>query len=88
MGQASLCSQFRLIRQIRLLHGLKPPGDNAEAKTEYGDLEGLHRETRDSQELERHLQAFKGVEPVGVNILSGSYRKSGVRQNRSLPAWL
>lgn len=37
-------------------------------KTEYGDLEGLHRESRDSQDLERRLQAFKGVGPVGVNI--------------------
>jgi endonuclease III len=37
-------------------------------KTEYGDLEGLHREAKDPRKLEKRLQAFKGVGPVGVNI--------------------
>ena len=37
-------------------------------ETEYGDLEGLNREARDPEDLERRLQAFRGVGPVGVNI--------------------
>jgi endonuclease III len=39
-----------------------------ELKEKYGDLEGLHRESIDPRDLERRLQEFKGVGPVGVNI--------------------
>ena len=34
----------------------------------YGDLEELHRESNSPTDLERRLQEFKGVGPVGVNI--------------------
>lgn len=37
-------------------------------KEKYGDLEELHRISNNSQDLERRLQEFKGVGPVGVNI--------------------
>lgn len=39
-----------------------------ELKERYGSLENLHRESTDPQDLERRLQAFKGIGPVGVNI--------------------
>jgi len=39
-----------------------------ELKEKYGDLEGLHRESKSSIDLERRLREFKGVGPVGVNI--------------------
>ena len=35
---------------------------------EYGDLDGLHRRSEDSRDLERRLKEFKGIGPVGVNI--------------------
>ena len=37
-------------------------------KEKYGDLERLHAESSSPQDLERRLQEFKGVGPVGVNI--------------------
>jgi hypothetical protein len=37
-------------------------------KERYGDLERLHEESRSLGDLERRLQEFKGVGPVGVNI--------------------
>lgn len=39
-----------------------------ELKEKYGDLEGLHRESSGPKDLEKHLQEFKGIGPVGVNI--------------------
>lgn len=39
-----------------------------ELKKKYGDLEELHRESNSPTDLERRLQEFKGVGPVGVNI--------------------
>lgn len=35
---------------------------------DYGDLEELHRRSRDPRDLERRLMEFKGLGPVGVNI--------------------
>jgi endonuclease III len=37
-------------------------------KEKYGDLERLHAESSSPADLERRLQEFKGVGPVGVNI--------------------
>lgn len=37
-------------------------------KEEYGDLEELHKQSKDSRGLERRLQQFKGVGPVCTNI--------------------
>src|SRR5271157_2836395 len=37
-------------------------------KEKYGDLEGLYAESISAVDLERRLQEFKGVGPVGVNI--------------------
>jgi endonuclease III len=37
-------------------------------KKKYGDLEQLHSESSSPADLERRLQEFKGVGPVGVNI--------------------
>ena len=37
-------------------------------KEKYGDLERLHAESNGPEDLERRLQEFKGVGPVGVNI--------------------
>ncbi len=39
-----------------------------ELKKKYGDLEELHRKSNSPTDLERRLQEFKGVGPVGVNI--------------------
>jgi endonuclease III len=39
-----------------------------ELKEKYRDLESLHRESTDPRDLEKRLQEFKGVGPVGVNI--------------------
>jgi endonuclease III len=39
-----------------------------ELKEKYGDLEGLHMESRSPMDLERRLKEFRGVGPVGVNI--------------------
>jgi endonuclease III len=37
-------------------------------KEKYGDLEELHRKSNSPKDLERRLQEFKGVGPVGVNV--------------------
>jgi endonuclease III len=37
-------------------------------KEKYRDLENLHRESSSPKDLERRLQEFKGVGPVGTNI--------------------
>jgi endonuclease III len=37
-------------------------------KEKYGDLERLHAESSSPADLERRLQEFKGVGPVGINI--------------------
>ena len=37
-------------------------------KEKYGDLEQLYAQSLDPTDLERRLQEFKGVGPVGVNI--------------------
>lgn len=39
-----------------------------ELKEKHGDLEELHRESRDPVDLEERLKEFRGVGPVGVNI--------------------
>jgi len=39
-----------------------------ELREKYGDLEELHRQAGGPRDLERRLQEFKGVGPVGVNI--------------------
>ena len=49
-------------------------------KEKYGDLERLHAESSSPADLERRLQEFKGVGPVGVNIflreLRGTWQKA------------
>ena len=37
-------------------------------KEKYGNIERLHAESSSPEDLERRLQEFKGVGPVGVNI--------------------
>ena len=37
-------------------------------KEKYGDLENLHAESSRPEDLEKCLQEFKGVGPIGVNI--------------------
>lgn len=39
-----------------------------ELEEKYGDLEELNRQSSDPSDLEKRLQEFKGVGPVGVNI--------------------
>jgi endonuclease III len=39
-----------------------------ELKEKYGYLESLHKESIDPRDLEKRLQEFKGVGPVGANI--------------------
>jgi len=39
-----------------------------ELKEKYGDIESLHGKSADPRDLEKRLQEFKGVGPVGVNI--------------------
>lgn len=57
-----------------------------ELKEKYGDLENLHRESRSPKDLERRLQEFKGVGPVGVNIflreLRGIWEKAKPKPSR------
>jgi len=54
-----------------------------ELKEKYGDLEEVHRRASDPRDLERRLQEFKGVGPVGVNIflreLRGIWEKDMVQ---------
>jgi len=46
-----------------------------ELKKKYGDLEELYRKSSDPIDLERRLQEFRGVGPVGVNIFLRELRK-------------
>nr|MDO8099483.1 hypothetical protein [Candidatus Njordarchaeota archaeon] len=39
-----------------------------ELKEKYGNLEQVHRQSSNPRDLEKRLQEFKGVGPVGVNI--------------------
>ena len=39
-----------------------------ELKEKYGDLEEIHRQSSDPKDLEKRLQEFVGIGPVGVNI--------------------
>jgi endonuclease III len=51
-----------------------------ELKEKYGDIENLHRQSSSPADLERRLQEFKGIGPVGVNIflreLRGTWEKA------------
>ena len=57
-----------------------------ELKEKYGDLEELHKESNSPKDLERRLQEFRGVGPVGVNIflreLRGIWEKATPEQSR------
>lgn len=57
-----------------------------ELKEKYGDLESLHRESIDPRDLEKRLQEFKGVGPVGVNIflreLRGIWQKAKPKSSK------
>ena len=57
-----------------------------EIKEKYGDLEELHRQASDPKDLEKRLQEFVGVGPVGVNIflreLRGIWEKARPRPSR------
>ena len=46
-----------------------------ELKEKYGDLEELHKKSKSPTDLERRLQEFKGVGPVGVNIFLRELRR-------------
>ena len=55
-------------------------------KEKYGDLEKLHRESSSPTDLEKRLQEFRGVGPVGVNIfLQRTSEESGKKQNQNRP---
>ena len=49
-------------------------------REDYRDPEGVHRASKDPRDLERRLQEFKGIGPVGVNIflreLRGVWKKA------------
>ncbi len=49
-------------------------------KEKYGDLENLHAVSEDSADLEKRLQEFKGIGPLGANIflreLRGIWKKA------------
>ena len=55
-------------------------------KEKYGDLEALHRMSSSPKDLERRLQEFKGVGPVGTNIflreLRGIWEKAKPKPSR------
>ena len=57
-----------------------------ELKEKYGDLEELHRKSNSPRDLEKRLQEFKGVGPVGVNIflreLRGIWEKAKPKPSR------
>ena len=57
-----------------------------ELKEKYGDLEGLHKKSKSPRDLERRLQEFRGVGPVGVNIflreLRGIWEKAKPKPSR------
>jgi endonuclease III len=44
-------------------------------KERYGNLEKLHAESRSPRDLEKRLQEFKGIGPVGVNIFLRELRR-------------
>lgn len=47
-----------------------------ELKEKYGDLEELHRQASKPRDLEKRLQEFVGVGPVGINIFLRELRDS------------
>ena len=55
-------------------------------KEKYGTLENLHQQSSSPVDLERRLQEFKGVGPVGVNIflreLRGTWKKAKPKPSR------
>ena len=55
-------------------------------KEKYGTLENLHQQSSSPADLERRLQEFKGVGPVGVNIflreLRGTWEKAKPKPSR------
>jgi len=55
-------------------------------KKKYGDLEALHSNSVDPRDLERRLEEFRGVGPVGVNIflreLRGVWRNADPKPSR------
>jgi len=55
-------------------------------KKKYGNLEALHSNSKDPNDLERRLEEFKGVGPVGVNIflreLRGIWRNADPKPSR------
>jgi endonuclease III len=57
-----------------------------ELKEKYGDLENLHRKSVNPADLEKRLQEFKGIGPVGVNIflreLRGIWEKATPKPSR------
>lgn len=57
-----------------------------ELKEKYKDLEGLHRESTNPEDLERRLQEFRGVGPMGVNIflreLRGNWDRAKPKPSR------
>lgn len=57
-----------------------------ELKEKYGDLESLYKESSSSMDLEKGLQEFKGIGPVGVNIflreLRGIWEKAKTKPSK------
>jgi endonuclease III len=57
-----------------------------ELKEKYGDLESLYKESSSSMDLEKRLQEFKGIGPVGVNIflreLRGIWEKAKTKPSK------
>jgi hypothetical protein len=57
-----------------------------ELKEKYGSLEELHRQSTGPRDLEKRLQEFKGVGPVGVNIflreLRGIWEKAKPKSSK------
>ncbi|MEA1905101.1 MAG: hypothetical protein U9M97_04385 [Candidatus Hadarchaeota archaeon] len=60
--------------------------ETAKALEKFGGLESLHERAKDPRDLERRLQEFKGVGPVGVNIflreLRGIWSKARPKPSR------
>jgi endonuclease III len=57
-----------------------------ELKEKYGNLENLHRQSINPADLEKKLQEFRGIGPVGVNIflreLRGTWGKAKPKPSR------
>ncbi len=57
-----------------------------ELKEKYGDLEGLYKESSSPMDLEKRLQEFRGIGPVGVNIflreLRGIWEKAKTKPSK------